>query len=270
MKITDIQVIPFRTHADRFRNGQPLPRSELVQTLIRIVTDEGAEGYYLGGGAPGDQEGLLPDDRAVLLGRIRSLLVGHDPLDREMIWKWLWVANVSENLVSVVDLTLWDLAGRVTGTGPFKWDGTDPDLKTSMTSTMKRLGATSAALRLFKVASGINGRLPTAWVPSKYSVAPLSSLRDALGKVTVFCLWQGCARASRPLPTAKAYRPGLPGSRRRPGSRPDAATAAATPRTASRSPPPARATRRGSPSRGASPAGPGSRRSRRTAGRAGR
>jgi len=32
------------------------------------------------------------------------------------------------------------LAGRVTGTGPFKWDGTDPDLKASMTSTMKRLG----------------------------------------------------------------------------------------------------------------------------------
>ncbi|HEV7555698.1 MAG TPA: PQQ-binding-like beta-propeller repeat protein, partial [Kofleriaceae bacterium] len=32
------------------------------------------------------------------------------------------------------------LAGRVVGTGPFKWDGTDPDLKASMTSTMKRLG----------------------------------------------------------------------------------------------------------------------------------
>jgi DNA-binding beta-propeller fold protein YncE len=32
------------------------------------------------------------------------------------------------------------LTGRVTGTGPFKWDGTDPDLRASMTSTMKRLG----------------------------------------------------------------------------------------------------------------------------------
>jgi DNA-binding beta-propeller fold protein YncE len=32
------------------------------------------------------------------------------------------------------------LAGRVTGTGPFKWDGTDATLKDSMTSTMKRLG----------------------------------------------------------------------------------------------------------------------------------
>ena len=32
------------------------------------------------------------------------------------------------------------LAGRMVGTHPFKWDGTDPDLKSSLTSTMKRLG----------------------------------------------------------------------------------------------------------------------------------
>jgi DNA-binding beta-propeller fold protein YncE len=32
------------------------------------------------------------------------------------------------------------LAGRMVGTHPFKWDGGDPDLKSSLTSTMKRLG----------------------------------------------------------------------------------------------------------------------------------
>ena len=32
------------------------------------------------------------------------------------------------------------LAGRVVGTHPFKWDGGDADLRTSLTSTMKRLG----------------------------------------------------------------------------------------------------------------------------------
>jgi DNA-binding beta-propeller fold protein YncE/cytochrome c553 len=32
------------------------------------------------------------------------------------------------------------LAGRVVGTHPFKWDGTDKDLPASLTSTMKRLG----------------------------------------------------------------------------------------------------------------------------------
>jgi cytochrome c peroxidase len=32
------------------------------------------------------------------------------------------------------------LAGRVVGTHPFKWDGGDKDLATSLTTTMKRLG----------------------------------------------------------------------------------------------------------------------------------
>jgi DNA-binding beta-propeller fold protein YncE len=34
------------------------------------------------------------------------------------------------------------LAGRVLDTHPFKWDGGDPDIKTSLTGTMKRLGGT--------------------------------------------------------------------------------------------------------------------------------
>jgi hypothetical protein len=34
------------------------------------------------------------------------------------------------------------LAGRVLGTHPYKWDGGDPDIKASLTSTMRRLGGT--------------------------------------------------------------------------------------------------------------------------------
>ncbi|HUJ63587.1 MAG TPA: c-type cytochrome [Kofleriaceae bacterium] len=34
------------------------------------------------------------------------------------------------------------LAGRIVGTHPYKWDGGDKDLKTSLTTTMKRLGGT--------------------------------------------------------------------------------------------------------------------------------
>jgi hypothetical protein len=41
-------------------------------------------------------------------------------------------------------------------------------------------------LCLFKVESGINGLLPTWWVPSIYSVSRLSRLRSALGKVLHF------------------------------------------------------------------------------------
>ena len=49
------------------------------------------------------------------------------------------------------------------------------------------LAAYSATLRLFKVESGINGLLPTSWVPSNiYSVSRLSRLRSALGRLLPF------------------------------------------------------------------------------------
>src|SRR5438132_412476 len=115
MKIVDLQVIPFRVPGRRFWNGKLLPEAETVQTLTRIVTDEGAEGYYLGGHGHGDQDGLPLDQRAALQGRLRSMLIGQDPFDREKFWHWMWVANLPENLLSVVDMALWDLQARAFG-----------------------------------------------------------------------------------------------------------------------------------------------------------
>ena len=43
------------------------------------------------------------------------MLVGQDPLDREKFWQWMWVANTPENVIGVVDMALWDLAGRAAG-----------------------------------------------------------------------------------------------------------------------------------------------------------
>jgi L-alanine-DL-glutamate epimerase-like enolase superfamily enzyme len=115
MKIVDLQVIPFRLTRQGFRNGELLPEVEAVQTVTKIVTDEGAEGYYFGGHGHGDADGLLPDERAALQGRIKQLLLGQDPYDREKFWHWLWVANLPENLISVVDMALWDLQARAFG-----------------------------------------------------------------------------------------------------------------------------------------------------------
>ena len=112
MKIVDLEVIPFRVPRKPFRNGEILPETTVTQTLTKIVTDEGLEGYYLGGHGHGDQDGLPAGDRAALRTRLRSMLVGQDPFDREKFWHWMWVANIPENLISVVDLALWDLQAR--------------------------------------------------------------------------------------------------------------------------------------------------------------
>jgi L-alanine-DL-glutamate epimerase-like enolase superfamily enzyme len=141
VKISDLRIIPFRSHADRFRNGVAFPHTELVQTVTCIDTDEGVSGYYFGGGAHGDQEGLKPDDREVLLGRIRSLIVGQDPLDRELIWKWMWVANIPEHIGSIVDLALWDLAGRAADLPAYKLLGGARDRVKAYASTYPNLGS---------------------------------------------------------------------------------------------------------------------------------
>jgi L-alanine-DL-glutamate epimerase-like enolase superfamily enzyme len=118
MKITDVRVVAFRTRADRWDMGHArlLPAAELVQTITCIDTDAGISGYYLGGAAPGiDQDGMHLSDRQLIAARIKPLLVGQDPFDREMFWKWFLVAYFPENVASVIDNALWDLAGRAAG-----------------------------------------------------------------------------------------------------------------------------------------------------------
>lgn len=140
MKIVDLQVIPFRTWVDRFHNATPQPKSEIIQTVTRIITDDGAEGYYLGGQGHGDQDGLAPAGREILLNRIKPMLLGQDPLDRERFWQLLWAAKTPENLWSVVDMALWDLLGRVTNLPVYKLLGGCRDRVRAYGSTYPNMG----------------------------------------------------------------------------------------------------------------------------------
>ena len=140
MKISDIEVIPFRVRRRGFRNGQLLPEAEVVQTVTVISTDEGAQGYYLGGHGHGDQDGLTSDERAILTGRLRGLLLGQDPYDREKFWHWMWVANVPENILSVMDLALWDLQARAVGLPIHKLLGGCRDRVKAYASTYPNMG----------------------------------------------------------------------------------------------------------------------------------
>jgi L-alanine-DL-glutamate epimerase-like enolase superfamily enzyme len=140
MKIVDLQVIPFRVPRRNFHSGQIQPKADVVQTLTKVVTDEGTEGYYLGGSGHGDQDGLLAGQRAILEGRIKSLIVGQDPFDRERFWHWLWVANVDENLISVLDMALWDLQARAFGLPLYKLLGGCRDKVKAYASTFPNMG----------------------------------------------------------------------------------------------------------------------------------
>jgi L-alanine-DL-glutamate epimerase-like enolase superfamily enzyme len=83
--------------------------------VTKILTDEGAVGYYFGGQGHGDQDGLVASNREYIENRIKPILVGENPFDRQKFWQWLYASKTPENLMSVIDLALWDLAGRVAG-----------------------------------------------------------------------------------------------------------------------------------------------------------
>jgi L-alanine-DL-glutamate epimerase-like enolase superfamily enzyme len=140
VKIVDLQVIPFRVRRRNFRNGALQPETDVVQTLTQVITDQGAEGYYLGGRGHGDQDGLLADQREVMQRRIKPLVVGQDPFDRERFWHWLWVAKFDENLISVLDMALWDLQARVFGIPVYKLLGGCRDKVKAYASTFPNLG----------------------------------------------------------------------------------------------------------------------------------
>ena len=142
MKISDIKIKSFLTHADRWDQGYALPKpdTQLMQTVLTIETDEGVSGHFIGGGTHGDQEGLNIVDQNLILGRIRDLLIGQNPLDREMIWQWLLVAWFPENVASVIDNALWDLAGRMTNLPVYKLMGGARDKVKAYASTYPNIG----------------------------------------------------------------------------------------------------------------------------------
>jgi L-alanine-DL-glutamate epimerase-like enolase superfamily enzyme len=142
VKISDITIKTFRTHEDRWDTGhaEPLPNVELQQTVLSVQTDAGVVGNYFGGGTHGDAEGLSVVDQSIVLGHIKDLLLGCDPFDREMVWKWLWVANIPEHVASSVDNALWDLAGQALGQPVYKLLGGARDRVKAYASTYPNIG----------------------------------------------------------------------------------------------------------------------------------
>src|SRR6185503_8162403 len=59
------------------------------------------------------------------------------------------------------------LAGRMVGTHPYKWDGTDATLRDSLTSTMKRLGGTGLRKSQTDALAAYLEALPTVRTPKR-------------------------------------------------------------------------------------------------------
>lgn len=110
MRIVDVETIVFTYDScrdvDLAGHGHPAKAHEAVQTLTRIVTDEGVDGYCFGG------------DKEVNERLIKPALLDKNPMDREKIWQSFYHrlqasrGRLSDRQLSIVDMALWDFAGR--------------------------------------------------------------------------------------------------------------------------------------------------------------
>lgn len=110
MKIIDVETIVFKYRSKRQHDlaghTHPAPEHDALQTLTAIVTDEGVNGYCFGGSKE-------INDRIV-----KPSLLGKNPMDREKIWQMFYRrlqgsrGGISDRQLSVVDMALWDFAGR--------------------------------------------------------------------------------------------------------------------------------------------------------------
>jgi L-alanine-DL-glutamate epimerase-like enolase superfamily enzyme len=85
-------------------------------------------------------DGLSAEQRDALQTRFKGMLVGQDPFDREKFWHWMWVANVEENLLSVIDMALWDLQARAYDLPLYKLLGGCRDKVKAYASTYPNMG----------------------------------------------------------------------------------------------------------------------------------
>jgi L-alanine-DL-glutamate epimerase-like enolase superfamily enzyme len=125
---------PSRTTHDSGGHAHPGPEREARQALLTLATDDGTEGH-----AFGSPESLRP---RLMEGYVRPALIGEDPFDREKIWQTLARCQrgsggaLTDRTLAVVDLALWDLAGRALGVPVWKLLGGYRDRVPAYGSTM--------------------------------------------------------------------------------------------------------------------------------------
>jgi L-alanine-DL-glutamate epimerase-like enolase superfamily enzyme len=120
MKITNVDVVLVDVPAVNppfvWRKNIPGSDGPSVGGWLVIETDEGVTGF-----APVSRGVIFKDyvDR-----RFRSELIGQDPLMREHLWERAWeldrIERFAPNMTHVVDVALWDIAGKVANLPVYK------------------------------------------------------------------------------------------------------------------------------------------------------
>jgi L-alanine-DL-glutamate epimerase-like enolase superfamily enzyme len=124
MKITDVTLTLFSWDdipPTQYIKGAGAFGGSSQLGLLRLVTDEGLEGHaFLGSSYRG---GDL--DGQTLIKFLKPVVMGKDPLDRELLFQNLWKKNRATTLraIGAMDVALWDLGGKIANLPIYKLMG---------------------------------------------------------------------------------------------------------------------------------------------------
>jgi len=114
MKIREIRAIGLRGRTPEGGWSIEIQPEDCVQTLVAVLTDEGAVGW----GSVFSNEGLV----AAALATLRPLYEGQNALEPERVSErlhqntfWLGRGGAITHTISGIDIALWDLAGHAAG-----------------------------------------------------------------------------------------------------------------------------------------------------------
>lgn len=112
MKIDRVEVWVVGPEIQRYTWSHDIPEQYMTNTLVRIDTDEGLQGV----GAISNYTSYDYDHyTAETLRHLIPILIGQDPLNREIILQKLWprVFPTAPAALAAIDIALWDLFGKV-------------------------------------------------------------------------------------------------------------------------------------------------------------
>ena len=111
MRIDRVEVMVVGPQVQRFTWSHDLPEQYMTNTVVRIFSDDGVEGF---GGVSNYTSYAHDRYTAETLRHLVPALIGRDPLDREALWRSLWsrVFPLAPGALAVVDIALWDLLGK--------------------------------------------------------------------------------------------------------------------------------------------------------------
>jgi len=198
MKIENIKVsvftFPSFRSVDSAGHSHPGPETKGKLAMLTITADDGTQGHAFG---PPEVIRLHVIDAFA-----RKVLIGQDPLNREYLWQGLehWqrgsAGQLTDRALAIIDMALWDLAGRKANMPVYQLIGGYRDKVPAYGSTMcgdELKGGLStpdeyAAFAEKLVARGYKGIKLHTWMPPvsfapsvEMDIKACAAVREAVG-----------------------------------------------------------------------------------------